>query len=107
MHDPAIVSAMNAAGTFFQSDAERRRYIDRELIRMDRESERSACREEGREEGLVQGREEGFVEGRKEEREDLVFGALQRHKNVSDVAAFLGLSEAYVQRVATSRGLLV
>ena len=89
MQDSAIMGAMNAAGAFFRSDAERRRYIDRELIRMDWESGMSASREEGR----------------AEEREELVFGALQRHKNIPDVAAYLGLPEAYVRQVAVNHGL--
>ena len=87
MHDPEIVDAMDAAGAFFKNDAERRRYIDSELIRMDRESAMDASREEGREEG----------------REDMIRNALL-DLTVSQVSKLLRVPEELVARVASRMG---
>ena len=87
MHDPEIVDAMDAAGAFFRNDAERRRYIDSELIRMDRESAMDASREEGREEG----------------REDMIRNALL-DLPVSQVSKLLRVPEELVARVASRMG---
>lgn len=48
MSEAAIQNAMDAARVFFSSTAERRRYINRELIRMDQESGLISAHQEGR-----------------------------------------------------------
>lgn len=59
MSEAAIQNAMEAARIFLNNTAERRLYINREMARMDRESQL----EEAHEEGLKKGHKEGLEEG--------------------------------------------
>ena len=59
MSEAAIRNAMDAARVFLSSTEERRRYINRELFRMDQESGLISARQEGRREGRQEGRVEG------------------------------------------------
>ncbi len=53
MSEAAIQNAMEAARAFLNNTAERRLYINREMARMDRESQLEDAHEEGREEGII------------------------------------------------------
>ena len=53
MSEAAIQNAMEAARIFLNNTAERRLYINREMARMDRESQLEDAREEGIEEGAI------------------------------------------------------
>ena len=65
-HGYKIMSAaMERTDRFFGIEEERRRYIDAEILRMDRESIARGWHEPGFQEGLGKGREEGREEFRK------------------------------------------
>ena len=53
MSEAAIQNAMEAARIFLNNTAERRLYINREMARMDRESQLEEAHEEGLEEGAI------------------------------------------------------
>ena len=53
MSEAAIQNAMEAARIFLNNTAERRMYINREMARMDRESQLEEAHEEGLEEGAI------------------------------------------------------
>ena len=55
MSEAAIQNAMEAARIFLNNTAERRLYINREMARMDRESQLEEAHEEGHKEGLEEG----------------------------------------------------
>ena len=61
MSEAAIQNAMEAARIFLNNTAERRLYINREMARMDRESQLEEAHEEGHKEGLEKGLEEGAI----------------------------------------------
>ena len=53
MSEAAIQNAMEAARIFLNNTAERRLYINREMARMDRESQLEDAHEDGIKEGIV------------------------------------------------------
>lgn len=61
MSEAAIQNAMEAARIFLNNTAERRLYINREMARMDRESQLEEAHEEGLKEGHKEGLEEGAI----------------------------------------------
>lgn len=61
MSETAIQNAMEAARIFLNNTAERRLYINREMARMDRESQLEEAHEEGLKEGHKEGLEEGAI----------------------------------------------
>ena len=63
MSEAAIQNAMEAARIFLNNTAERRLYINREMARMDRESQLEVAHEDGFRAGL----KKGVMQGRKEE----------------------------------------
>ncbi len=63
MSEAAIQNAMEAARVFLASTEERRRYINREMARMDRESQLEEAYERGFKEGYDRGFEQGFEQG--------------------------------------------
>ena len=63
MSEAAIQNAMEAARIFLNNTAERRLYINREMARMDRESQLEVAHEDGFSAGL----KKGVMQGRKEE----------------------------------------
>ena len=67
MSETAIQNAMEAARVFLANTAERRRYINREMARMDQASMMKYAKKEGLEKGREEGREQGREEGREEE----------------------------------------
>ncbi len=78
MSEAAIQNAMDAARIFLNNTAERRLYINREMARMDRESQL----EDAHEEGLKEGHKEGAISN-----------AIQNLNNLMDTMN-LSLSEA-------------
>ena len=70
MSETAIQNAMEAARIFLANTAERRRYINREMARMDQASMMKYAQKTGIEEGRKKGLEEGLAEGRKEGRKE-------------------------------------
>ncbi len=64
MSEAAIHTAMDAARLFLSNTAERRRYINREMIRMDHESGLIHAHREGEQKGLQEGKEIGLQEGK-------------------------------------------
>ncbi len=82
MSEAAIQNAMDAARIFLNNTAERRLYINREMARMDRESQL----EDAHEEGLKEGHKEGLKEG-------AISNAIQNLNNLMDTMN-LSLSEA-------------
>ena len=62
MSETAIQNAMEAARIFLANTAERRRYINREMARMDQASMMKYAQKAGLEKGLEKGREEGREE---------------------------------------------
>ena len=85
-----MTQAMAVANDFFNNPTEYRHYLDREMIRRDRVSER---------EGLL-------AEGREEERENLVLNALKNMPNLKNVATLLNVSLTEIQRIAAKHGIL-
>ncbi len=63
MSEAAIQNAMEAARVFLASTEERRRYINREMARMDRESQLEEAYERGFKEGYDRGFQRGFEQG--------------------------------------------
>ena len=63
MSNPEIRKAMEAARTFLNNTEERRLYINREMARMDRESQLKNAKAEGIAEGKAEGKAEGIAEG--------------------------------------------
>lgn len=61
MSEAAIQNAMEAARIFLNNTAERRLYINREMARMDRESQLEDAHEDGVKEGIEKGIEKGIV----------------------------------------------
>ena len=55
MSNPEIRKAMEAARTFLNNTKERRLYINREMARMDRESQLKNAKAEGKAEGIAEG----------------------------------------------------
>lgn len=82
MSEAAIQNAMEAARIFLNNTAERRLYINREMARMDRESQL----EEAHEEGLKKGHKEGLEEG-------AILNTIHNLNNLMDTMN-LSLSEA-------------
>ncbi len=64
MSEAAIHTAMDAARLFLSNTAERRRYINREMVRMDHESGLIHAHREGEQKGLQEGKEIGLQEGK-------------------------------------------
>ena len=63
MSEAAIQNAMEAARVFLSSTEERRLYINREMARMDRESQLEEAHEKGFEKGIEKGIEKGVEKG--------------------------------------------
>ncbi len=63
MSEAAIQNAMEAARIFLSNTEERRRYVNREMARMDRIAQLENAQKEGREVGWKEGREIGQKEG--------------------------------------------
>ncbi len=63
MSEAAIQNAMEAARIFLSNTEERRRYVNREMARMDRIAQLENAQKEGREIGWKEGREIGQKEG--------------------------------------------
>lgn len=59
MSNPEIRKAMEAARTFLNNTEERRLYINREMARMDRESQLKNAKAEGIAEGIAEGSVKG------------------------------------------------
>ena len=61
MSEAAIQNAMEAARIFLNNTAERRLYINREMARMDRESQLEDAHEDGVKAGIQKGIEKGII----------------------------------------------
>ena len=59
MSNPEIRKAMEAARIFLNNTEERRLYINREMARMDRESQLKNAKAEGKAEGIAEGSVKG------------------------------------------------
>ena len=96
--DDLMTQAMTVANDFFNNPEEFRRYQDRELYRMDRESERRGLLEKGLEQGL----EQGIIETQ----ESMVRTVLGKLHDIAKVADLLDLDLKEVRRIAAKFGLL-
>ena len=85
---------MTVASDFFNNPEEFRRYQDRELYRMDRESERRGLLEKGLEQGII------------ETQESMVRTVLGKLHDITKVADLLDLDLKEVRRIAAKFGLL-
>ncbi len=92
--DAVMTQAMTVANDFFNNPEEFKRYQDRELYRMDRESEREGLLEKGMEKGIVIGEER------------MVRNLLECVSNPAKVASMLKLDVDKVRRIAEKFGLL-
>ena len=90
MSETTIQNVMEAARIFLNNTAERRLYINREMARMDRESQLEDAHENGFKEGHKEGFEEGVIRGRKEE---AISNTIQSLNNLMNTMN-LSLSEA-------------
>ena len=94
MSEAAIQNAMEAARIFLNNTAERRLYINREMARMDRESQL----EDAHEDGFKEGHKEGVMQGRKEEAISITIHNLDNlmdkmHFSLSEAMDILGVSK--------------
>lgn len=101
--EPEIMTALTATNNFFQSEAERQHYIDREIVRMDMKSALRSEREEGWAEGMAKGMAKGIAKGEAQERFGII-SALLKSMTPEDIAARLDWDVDTVKNVARKGG---
>lgn len=102
MSKTAISGAVDAAKVFFNNEAERFDYINREMAIHDYESNMAGAREEG----FADGHKQGMSQGIKKGKEQMVISMLKSgFLSIEQVAKISGLSLAEVRELAASKSI--